>query len=94
MPAGRLATGRTTPDEAHRSARRARLSVTRVMLLAMDPTALLIGALLLVIGLAVGVLIGRSHPGQASPGAGVEVAALLAPASDALLRVEAGVVSA
>ena len=88
MPAGRLATGRTTPDEAHRSARRARLSVTRVMLLAMDPTALLIGALLLVIGLAVGVLIGRSHPGQASPGAGVEVAALLAPASDALLRVE------
>ena len=54
----------------------------------MDPTALLIGALLLVIGLAVGVLIGRSHPGQASPGAGVEVAALLAPASDALLRVE------
>jgi len=56
--------------------------------LAMDSTALVIGALLLVIGLAIGVLIGRSNPRSDRPGTGAEVAALLAPASDALVRVE------
>ena len=63
------------------------LSVVPAMLSAMDSTALLIGALLLVVGLVIGVLIGR--PTRARPaGTGAEVAALLAPASDALLRVE------
>ncbi|MET0862699.1 MAG: DNA recombination protein RmuC [Nakamurella sp.] len=55
----------------------------------MDSTALLVGALLLVVGLVLGLLIGRS---VARPGATgnptLEVAALLAPASDALRRVE------
>jgi len=58
------------------------------MLLTMDSTALFIGALLLVIGLVIGLLIGRANPRSAGPGPGAEVAALLAPASDALLRVE------
>lgn len=53
----------------------------------MDSTGLLVGALLLIVGLVLGLLIGRS---TSRPGSGpaTEVAALLAPASDALLRVE------
>ena len=63
------------------------------MLTGMDSTTLLVGALLLVIGLVIGLLLGRSSPsrsanGSDGRGAGPEVAALLAPASDALLRVE------
>ena len=53
----------------------------------MNSTALLVGALLLVFGLVLGLLIGRSSP-RSGGGSGAEVAALLAPASDALVRVE------
>ena len=60
-----------------------------VMLSTMDSTALLIGALLLIVGLVLGLLIGRSSTRSgAAAGSTVEVAALLAPASDALVRVE------
>ncbi len=52
----------------------------------MDTTALLVGGLLLIVGLVVGVLLGRSTAGGSSPGA--DVAAALGPASDALQRVE------
>ncbi len=59
------------------------------MLSAMDSTALLVGALLLVVGLVLGLLIGRSSSrADASANPTADVAALLAPASDALLRVE------
>jgi DNA recombination protein RmuC len=58
------------------------------MILAMDATALLLGALLLLAGLAIGVLIGRSAPRPDRVGAGSEVAAVLGPASAALQRVE------
>ncbi len=58
------------------------------MILAMDATALLLGALLLLAGLAIGLLIGRSAPRPDRAGAGSEVAAVLAPASAALQRVE------
>ncbi|MEP6560304.1 MAG: DNA recombination protein RmuC [Nakamurella sp.] len=56
----------------------------------MDSTALLIGALLLVVGLVLGLLIGRSsgRPQATAGNPTLEVAALLAPASDALRRVE------
>ena len=52
----------------------------------MDATALLIGALPLVVGLVVGLAIGRSSPRADRPSA--EMAALMGPASDALRRVE------
>ncbi len=52
----------------------------------MESTALLIGALLLAVGLVLGLLIGRSSP--RSDRTGAELAALIAPASDALRRVE------
>jgi DNA recombination protein RmuC len=58
------------------------------MLTGMDSTALLVGALLLVIGLVLGYLVGRSSRAADGRGTGPEVAALLGPASDALLRVE------
>src|SRR6476619_696729 len=58
------------------------------MLTGMDSTALLVGALLLVIGLVLGYLVGRSSLAADGRGTGPEVAALLGPASDALLRVE------
>lgn len=55
----------------------------------MDSTGLLVGALLLVVGLVVGLLIGRSSAGTGRVGSSVtDVAALLTPAADALLRVE------
>ena len=59
------------------------------MLSAMDSTALLAGALLLVIGIVLGLLIGRSsRRSTGTVGSVADVAALLGPASDALLRVE------
>ena len=58
------------------------------MLSFMDATALLIGALLLIVGLAVGMLIGRSAPRPERTSGVSEVAAILAPASAALQRVE------
>ena len=55
----------------------------------MDSNALLIGALLLIIGLVAGLLIGRSSSRpDARSGSAADVAAVLAPASDALQRVE------
>ena len=56
------------------------------MLSGMDTTALLVGVLLLLVGLVIGVLLGRSTSAR-SP-SGVDVAAVLGPASDALHRVE------
>jgi DNA recombination protein RmuC len=55
----------------------------------MDSTGLLVGALLLIVGLVLGLLLGRStsRPGNGSSPV-TEVAALLTPASDALRRVE------
>jgi DNA recombination protein RmuC len=59
------------------------------MLSGMDMAALLVGALLLVVGLVLGLLIGRSSGrGESTGSPTLEVAALLAPASDALQRVE------
>ena len=55
----------------------------------MDFTGLLVGALLLAVGLVVGLLAGRSMAGPGGAGNPVaDVAALLTPAADALLRVE------
>jgi DNA recombination protein RmuC len=65
-----------------------RLSVVAFMLLAMDSTAILVGALLLVVGLVIGLLVGRSSRPVAGSNPMADVAALLAPASDALQRVE------
>jgi DNA recombination protein RmuC len=59
------------------------------MLSGMDSTALLVGALLLVVGVVLGLLIGRgSRRSPGTAGSVADVAALLGPASDALLRVE------
>ncbi|HEY4991105.1 MAG TPA: DNA recombination protein RmuC [Nakamurella sp.] len=59
------------------------------MLTSMDSTALLVGAMLLVGGLVLGLVIGRSFARSPDTGGSVaDVAALLAPAADALLRVE------
>ncbi|WP_090481119.1 DNA recombination protein RmuC [Nakamurella panacisegetis] len=56
----------------------------------MNATGLLIGALLLVVGIGIGIALAagwwRPHAGRGNPT--LEVAALLAPASDALVRVE------
>ncbi len=52
----------------------------------MDTSALLIGGLLLVAGIVVGVLLGRAYPRDRTAGPGLD--ALLAPASDAMQRVE------
>ncbi len=51
----------------------------------MDSSGLLLGALLLVAGIAIGVLIGRAHPRTRSADA---LDALLGPATDAMQRVE------
>ena len=57
---------------------------------AMDTSALLLGGLLLIVGLVVGivvgVLLGRAHPRDGAAGSGLD--ALLAPAADAMQRVE------
>lgn len=53
---------------------------------AMDTTALLIGGLLLVAGIVFGVLLGRAYPRDRT--AGTNLDALLAPASEAMQRVE------
>lgn len=53
----------------------------------MDTSALLVGGLLLVAGLVVGVLLGRAYPRDRATGATLD--ALLAPAADAMQRVEA-----
>ena len=52
----------------------------------MDTTSLLVAALLLVAGIVIGVLLGRAHPRDRT--AGTTLDALLAPASDAMQRVE------
>ncbi len=52
----------------------------------MDTTSLLVAALLLVAGIVIGVLLGRAHPRDRTAGATLD--ALLAPASDAMQRVE------
>lgn len=52
----------------------------------MDTTALLVGALVLVAGIVIGVLLGRAYPRDRTGGASLD--ALLAPASDAMQRVE------
>jgi DNA recombination protein RmuC len=53
---------------------------------AMDTTALLIGGLLLIAGIVIGVLLGRAHPRDRTSGTPLD--ALLAPAADAMHRVE------
>lgn len=53
---------------------------------AMDSSGLLIGALLLAAGIAIGAFIGRAHPRDR--GSGERLNELLAPASDAMQRVE------
>ena len=66
------------------------LSVSRGMLRTMNATGLLIGALLLVVGIGIGIALAagwwRDDARRGNPT--LEVAALLAPASDALVRVE------
>jgi DNA recombination protein RmuC len=52
----------------------------------MDTSALLIGGMLLVAGIVIGLLLGRAHPRDRA--AGETLDALLAPASDAMQRVE------
>lgn len=54
---------------------------------AMDTSALLLGGLLLIAGVVIGVLLGRAYPRDRS-GTGPSLDALLAPASDAMLRVQ------
>ncbi len=56
------------------------------MIPGMDSSGLLIGALLLAAGIVIGVLIGRAHPRDRDPATRLD--ALLAPASDAMRRVE------
>lgn len=57
----------------------------------MNVTALLIGAMLLILGMGVGIMLAAGwwrHPPDGRVNPTLEVAALLAPASDALVRVE------
>src|SRR3954447_9679629 len=58
------------------------------MLVGMDVTTLLAGALLLAVGALLGWLAGRARPAPADDRTPAAVAAMLGPASDALVRVE------
>jgi len=69
-----------------------RLSVPSRILCPMTATQLLLGACLLVVGITIGFALAAGwwrRPSGPTPNSTLEVAALLAPASDALVRVEA-----